>query len=1228
MDSVPIEVTVKKATVAIWGYPKGNPGARDILGRCLTGDDGGFDITVYLEDSSLWVIYEVLYPTGPNSTNAGLSCIKTSDPTGPYPGWKLPEDTTVWHFTADSMFFNVTPGIPHDFGKAYVDTTPREQPRSGAVNIYNTLLKGYEYLVPNFTSPDTIKKVRALWEPGYGLGTGCKPSVGDTDTIYVQGDSITNTDEWDDGPLLHEFGHHVMYRCAEIPPDINPLHYWWNSDSFDSNTAYAEGWPTFFYALVTDSLYYINTRLGPGGGTVSGWHNIEEPWVFSDLPPDSFKGRPWCVGAVAGVLWDICDSFAEVPYDTHPLLPEWPDTNLADTLSLGFDEIWTISDTFDPPPPDTAPNNCWSVRHFITAWLSREFNYGHEAGLQHILEHHRIEWDFGPNPPKNLRDKVVPQKPEVELQYSPPDTYELVTSSPPAAGYCIYRRQPGDTLFSRLATPTDTTWVDSAVEANQNYIYTVTAYDAGGYMSDTSNNVTIWVPGSEDSLATAHNNAQKIAWDEKDSVVYVAFSSGDSVYCEISTNFGDNWSKTSVGEGAYPTIALAPDGDPWMVWLGNYGWGTDSLLLAYRSILCAQYSGGSWSEPDSIYTYEDNDSLQCVSFSTDTLNPTGYGHVVATYMKDIIDTTYPPDTIHCIDSFLEYLRFPLDDSLSNVTRQLVSSASVGTPPPLITLASVAADTSGLPHIAWERWFPWDPGRQGPVHAILYKCGEDIPDTVEWDGDTNTLSDLALDSYHPYIEFHTCHKRISTIWDAFDTTSLAGYQVESRFKINRIWNRIKRVTRTAGDARLPAVSGDYAVWSEWAIDGPAQIFKAKYDSVSETWDPPETLFVSDEASIYPHTVFAQALTDTFLFTCWTEGDSTPYSIAFNVDTVQGAGFKGTYYVDAGRPIPSPYLIHRGGYQDWGGLPQLTVDTDPRLVSYRFTGLDRKASYHLTTAHYFQPPDQADIVDLTPDRSAFASDSGIKNRLAIGWLQGRKIGTNLTYNLIPPAADAALHERPNICSTTENVAPVGHDMVTHRPAQELVRARQVVPVAPANWVLGIRLDGESCGEVNLPPRSLTRFECEVPQASVADGILTVEIARLAGEYALVSELYLYEVGGRDAGSVRTDTQLSSESRRNRFRFQGLSPNPSRGNVQLDYEVPRQCDVSLDIFDVAGRLVRAVSQVDRAAGMHVFAWDLRTSSDAQAPGGVYFLRLTARNRLSNAEEFSFTRKLVLIR
>lgn len=68
----------------------------------------------------------------------------------------------------------------------------------------------------------------------------------------------------------------------------------------------------------------------------------------------------------------------------------------------------------------------------------------------------------------------------------------------------------------------------------------------------------------------------------------------------------------------------------------------------------------------------------------------------------------------------------------------------------------------------------------------------------------------------------------------------------------------------------------------------------------------------------------------------------------------------------------------------------------------------------------------------------------------------------------------------------------------------------------------------------------------------------------------------------------------------------PNPSRETTQLQLALPRAQEVSVEVFDLAGRLVRQVADGPLAAGSHQLAWDGRDAAGRRAAAGVYFARI----------------------
>jgi hypothetical protein len=91
--------------------------------------------------------------------------------------------------------------------------------------------------------------------------------------------------------------------------------------------------------------------------------------------------------------------------------------------------------------------------------------------------------------------------------------------------------------------------------------------------------------------------------------------------------------------------------------------------------------------------------------------------------------------------------------------------------------------------------------------------------------------------------------------------------------------------------------------------------------------------------------------------------------------------------------------------------------------------------------------------------------------------------------------------------------------------------------------------------------------------------------------------------------------------KFAFALVRPNPARGPVDLSIALPLDGRVRLAIYDVGGRLVRLISDVNLPAGRHAYRWDLRGDDGAAVASGLYRARVEASG-------FVATRRFVAIR
>jgi predicted outer membrane repeat protein len=81
---------------------------------------------------------------------------------------------------------------------------------------------------------------------------------------------------------------------------------------------------------------------------------------------------------------------------------------------------------------------------------------------------------------------------------------------------------------------------------------------------------------------------------------------------------------------------------------------------------------------------------------------------------------------------------------------------------------------------------------------------------------------------------------------------------------------------------------------------------------------------------------------------------------------------------------------------------------------------------------------------------------------------------------------------------------------------------------------------------------------------------------------------------------------------FALEPANPNPFRSTTSVAFSIPEAASVSIDLFGVAGRLVRTLVHDERfSAGRHVVTWDGRDDSGDPLASGVYFCRAAAGGR-----------------
>lgn len=91
------------------------------------------------------------------------------------------------------------------------------------------------------------------------------------------------------------------------------------------------------------------------------------------------------------------------------------------------------------------------------------------------------------------------------------------------------------------------------------------------------------------------------------------------------------------------------------------------------------------------------------------------------------------------------------------------------------------------------------------------------------------------------------------------------------------------------------------------------------------------------------------------------------------------------------------------------------------------------------------------------------------------------------------------------------------------------------------------------------------------------------------------------------------------------QGISlsvyPNPVSNSTTISFLIPDSKQVSIQVFNVEGRLIKTITNTHIQAGTHEFKWDAANEEGSKVAPGIYYLKLNTGN-------YSETKKLSVIK
>jgi hypothetical protein len=197
------------------------------------------------------------------------------------------------------------------------------------------------------------------------------------------------------------------------------------------------------------------------------------------------------------------------------------------------------------------------------------------------------------------------------------------------------------------------------------------------------------------------------------------------------------------------------------------------------------------------------------------------------------------------------------------------------------------------------------------------------------------------------------------------------------------------------------------------------------------------------------------------------------------------------------------------------------------------------------------------------------------------------------------------RDSFISTWQIPVDIGYGKITYQFPLEPIYRYKIKIVAyqemSGKWREWIKIDNKWKHQIKYSAYTPETLEFWVPRALYEDGVIKLTFEKITGNFATAGPIYVYQYEYEEGTEGTFSELIMQEDEELNDNTGSIFPNPFKEKVHIKFQIRKDEELSLKIYDILGRLIEQFNNLC----IEQFIWDGKEDFSHPVPQGIYFLK-----------------------